>query len=78
MIKSCQGYYVLIHSFAVRTVAGGCLLPMSEPFLSNKNIIERYLPEDASVQSFEFNTCSGSNCFDYAPEGKALHQCNRI
>ena len=45
-------------------------MPMAENFLSNKDIIEQYLPEDASIESFEFDTCSGPDCLDYTPKGK--------
>ena len=45
-------------------------MPLGEPFLSNRDAIERYLPEDATMTSFEFDTCSESNCFSFSPESK--------
>ena len=56
-----------------KTIVGGCLMPMAEPFLSNKNVIARYLPKGTTIQSFEFDTCSGANCFDFTPEGMKLY-----
>ena len=48
------------------------MLPMSEPFLSNQRVIARYLPEDWSIQSFDFDSCSEPNCNDFTPEGNII------
>ena len=45
-------------------------MPMAEPFLSNQDVIAQYLPGYASVESFDFDSCSGSNCFDFSPESE--------
>ena len=61
------------HSFSLSTVlttVGGCLLTMAEPFLSSENVMESYLPSSFSLQSFQFEKCSGSNCFQYSSNGE--------
>ena len=45
-------------------------MPVAESFIGNRNTLERYLPDTASIQSFEFDTCSGSNCFDFESGSK--------
>lgn len=56
--------------FAVITTVGGCLMPMSEPFLNNENVMASYMPENFDITEFSFEKCSGSNCFDIASDGK--------
>ena len=51
------------------SINGGCLHPYAEPFLSNKNVVESYFPEGTSIQEYDFETCTGSNCFKLSPEG---------
>ena len=49
-------------------------MPLAEVFLKDKNTIAKYLPEDAAIQSFAFDTCKGSNCFDFIPKGKDIDE----
>ena len=45
-------------------------MPTSESWLSSKAIMEQFLPEDAAIESFDYKTCTGSNCFELAASGK--------
>ena len=63
---------LFLYLYPVQTVTGGCLLPSSKPFLASQEVLESYFPEDTTVSSFEFDTCSGNNCFEYSPESKLI------
>ena len=59
----------------MRAVEGGCLMPSAETFLSSKAVFERYLPNDATVADFNFETCQGSDCFKIGA-GKTILEKN--
>lgn len=63
-----QTMILMMGQWPIKTIAGGCLNPMAEPFLSNADIMAEYLPEDSSVESLNWETCHGNNCFDFSPE----------
>lgn len=42
-------------------------MPSAETFLASKAVFERYLPSDGTLETFDFETCEGSDCFKFAP-----------
>lgn len=61
-----------VNSYPVKTVSGGCLRPRAEAFLNNQPLMESYFPEGSTFSSFDFETCTTSNCLDLSEglEGK--------
>ena len=55
----------------VKQVHGGCLIPFSQPFLEDASYFAKFLPKDGSLRSYEFDTCTGDNCFDIS-SGKEI------
>lgn len=45
-------------------------MPRSESFLASREVLESYLPADWSIDSFDFSSCSKSNCNDFSSDGK--------
>lgn len=46
---------------------------MAESFLADRDLNEAYLPEDISLEDFDFETCTGANCNDITPACKNLN-----
>ena len=61
---------VVVGNWPITTVEGGCLHPFAEPLLKNQQVMESFFPQGSSVNSLNFDTCSGSNCFDLSSESK--------
>ena len=55
--------------FTVKVIYGGCLAVNAEPWFRNRKLVEQYFPADFTVEDYEFNKCTGDNCFALAPEG---------
>lgn len=77
---STHTYFILsLFYFSVKSINVGCLLPTAEQFFRSRELNEKYIPKDSTLEEYEFETCSGSNCFEFAPESKNhIFQSNLI
>lgn len=52
---------------------------MAEPFLNNEALNNKYLPAHLTMTSFEFDSCSESNCLDFSGKMKSsIHYWAKI
>jgi len=64
-----------VGNYPIKQVHGGCLMPFSEPFLKDASYFGKFLPKDGSLRSYEFDTCTGINCFEFSSDAQDTISC---